>query len=203
MDAKLTGNPGEGESGVSARRQSRILNLGSGARPLPNAVNVDLVARTGPDVLHDLNVHPWPFDDSEFDEVVGYDVLEHIADTVGFMQEVHRVARAGALVRLTVPHFSSGNAWRDPTHVRAFTHDSLDYFTPTHALRFYSQASFARRSARIIFRPSLANRLIGRLANRWPQIYEDRWAWIFPAWFIYFELCVLKDPSREDSPRRG
>jgi hypothetical protein len=156
-------------------------------------VNVDAVAATSPDVVHDLNVRPWPFPSSEFVEVVGYDVLEHVADVVAFMEEVHRVAAPGATVKLTVPHFSCANAWRDPTHIRAFAHDSLDYFTGGHAFSFYSTARFQRVAASINFAPSLANRVLHRLANRWPNKYENRWAWMFPAWFIYFELKVIKE----------
>ena len=38
----------------------------------------------------------------------------------------------------------------------------------------------------------IVNRVIFRLANRWPQEYERRWAWMFPAWFLYVELEALK-----------
>jgi hypothetical protein len=33
---------------------------------------------------------------------------------------------------------------------------------------------------------------VWRLANRYPAAYERRWAWIFPAWYLYFELEVDK-----------
>ena len=185
-------------------RDSRIrrLNLGSGRQPAADAVNLDISARARPDVVHDLNVVPWPFDESTFDEILGYDVLEHVKDVVTFMQEVHRVAAPDAVVRLTVPHFSSANSWRDPTHVRAFAHDSLDYFVEGHPLSFYGDARFQRLAARLTFHPSLVNRVIQRLAARWPTKYEDRWAWIFPAWFIYFELKVLKSPTAHANPGR-
>jgi hypothetical protein len=44
----------------------------------------------------------------------------------------------------------------------------------------------------IIFASTLLNRLVWRIANRWPAGYERRWAWMFPAWFLYFELEVVK-----------
>ena len=38
---------------------------------------------------------------------------------------------------------------------------------------------------------------VWRLANRFPAAYERRGAWIFPAWFLYVELEVVKDaPAR-------
>jgi hypothetical protein len=181
---------------ASAPPSFRVLNLGSGNKPLEGALNLDVSPATRPDVVHDLNQVPWPFKDDAFDEVHGYDVLEHVDNVVTFMQEVHRISRDGALTKLTVPHFSSANTWRDPTHQHGFAHGSLDYFVEGHALSHYSSARFVRVHSRLIFHSSLLNRLIDRLANRWPERYEDRWCWIFPAWFLYFELRVVKGGRR-------
>ena len=51
---------------------------------------------------------------------------------------------------------------------------------------------FERLTTSLMFQPSLTNRVVRRLANRYPAAYEQRWAWIFPAWFLYFELRVVK-----------
>jgi hypothetical protein len=59
-------------------------------------------------------------------------------------------------------------------------------------IAFATTARFRRRATRIIFAPTLPNRLIHRIANRYPEAYERRWAWVFPAWFSYVELDVLK-----------
>jgi len=176
----------------SHQTKRRVLNLGSGARPVPGAVNLDSSPAANPEVLHDLARRPWPFADDTFEEILGYDILEHLDDVVGFMEEVHRIGRPGAILRLTVPHFSSANSWRDPTHVRAFAHGTLDYFTEGHPFSFYSKVRFARLRTTLQFHPSLTSRVVQRLANRWPTAYEDRWAWVFPAWFIYYEFRVIK-----------
>jgi len=170
----------------------RILNLGCGSKPLAGATNVDRSPSVRPDVVHDLDQTPWPFEASSFDEVVGYDVVEHVADVVRFMEEVHRVSAPGAMTRLTVPHFSCANTWRDPTHRHAFAYGTLDYFGEGHELAFYSSARFEKVTTRIIFRESQLNRVVSRLANRWPEPYEDRWCWVFPAWFLYYELRAVK-----------
>jgi hypothetical protein len=68
----------------------------------------------------------------------------------------------------------------------------MDYFSEGHSLGHYSAARFLRVRSDLIFRPSISNRVIARLANHWPEKYEDRWSWMFPAWFIYFELRVIK-----------
>ena len=35
-------------------------------------------------------------------------------------------------------------------------------------------------------------KLIWRIANRYPQAFERRWAWLFPAWLLSVELEVIK-----------
>jgi hypothetical protein len=169
-----------------------VLNLGCGRKKIPGAVNVDLSAEVGADVVHDLAVLPWPLPSDAFRDVYATDVIEHLGDTLAVMEEIHRVCRSGARVHITVPHFSSANAFTDPTHRKQFSYFSFDYFDPSHPFGFYSHARFRRTRAQIVFYPSLSNKLVHRLANRRPQAYEQRWAWIFPAWFLSIDLEVVK-----------
>ena len=171
----------------------RKLCLGSGRKRQPDAVNVDIVSSTTPDIVHDLNRTPWPLPDNQFDECSAYDVIEHLDNTVTTMEEIHRVCRDGAIARITVPHFSCGNAFADPTHRHYFSCFSMNYFTGEHEFSFYSDRRFKPRAKQIVFAPTLSNKLIHRLANRFPAEYERRWAWIFPAWFLHFELEVVKE----------
>ena len=175
----------------------RRLVLGSGQKKQDDAINVDLVPSTNPDIVHDLNNRPWPLPDNQFDECHAYDVIEHLDNIVASMEEIHRVCRNGAVVRITVPHFSCGNAYTDPTHRHYFSCFSLNYFTGEHQFSYYSDCRFKRRANQILFAQTLLNKLVHRLANRFPAEYERRWAWMFPAWFLYFELEVVKDaPAR-------
>lgn len=173
--------------------QSDRLNLGCGHKHIAGAVNLDVTPLTKPDLVHDLNCLPWPLPDNHFREVLAYDVIEHLDDFLKVMEEIHRVCQDGAVVRITVPHFSSANAYTDPTHRRLFGYSSIDYVTGENDLEFYTRARFRTISRRMIFYPSLTNKLIWRLANRYSERYERRWAWLFPAWYLYFELEVLKD----------
>ena len=88
-----------------------VLNLGSGRKPREDAINVDLVPGEHTDVVHDLDVLPWPFDRDQFTEVLAYDVIEHLDRLVPVMEEIHRITKPGGLVRITVPHYSSSNAF--------------------------------------------------------------------------------------------
>jgi hypothetical protein len=174
------------------------LNLGCGRKPLCDSVNLDITHETNPDVVHDLNSLPWPLPDNHFREVLAYDCLEHLDNFIGAMEEIHRVCQDGAVVRSTVPHFSCANAYTDPTHRRLFGYFSMDYVTGDNDLEFYTRVRFKTLTRKLIFFPSLVNKLVWRLANRFPAAYERRWAWIFPAWYLYFELQVVKGDETDD-----
>lgn len=169
-----------------------VLNLGSGRKHVLGALNVDMVASTSPDLVHDLNRTPWPLPDDHFREVLAHDVIEHLDDVIKSLEEIHRVCRNGAVVRITVPHFSCANAFTDPTHRHYFGRFSFSYFTGEHEFAFYTASRFRATTTRIVFAPTLLNKFVWRMANRWPARYERRWAWMFPAWFLYVELEVCK-----------
>jgi SAM-dependent methyltransferase len=74
-------------------------------------------------------------------------VLEHLPDTVRTMEELHRVMAPGAQATIIVPYYNSYGAATDPTHVRVFSEDSLNYFTadgytPHSRFNYYSRARF-------------------------------------------------------------
>jgi hypothetical protein len=193
-------NSGDGESLVRRFRtldcvktEYQKLNIGCGQKHIPDAVNIDLNPAVHPDLVYDLNQMPWPFEGDSFVEVLAFDVIEHCDNVVATMDEIHRVCRREASVRITVPHFSCSNAYTDPTHRHFFGHESFDYVTGEHKFSFYTKKLFRCRLREIVFYPTLLNRVVGRLANRWPRAYERRWAWMFPAFFLYFELEVVKE----------
>lgn len=104
------------------------LNLGSGTQTLPGYCNVDLVALPGVDVVHDLDLYPWPFDDTEVKEIIAQDVFEHVDDPVGFMTECHRVLETGGTLLIKSPHWLHQDAYTDPTHRRFCTEFTWDYW---------------------------------------------------------------------------
>lgn len=171
--------------------QKTRLNLGCGRKYDNDAVNLDIpTSDVRADVWHDLNLRPWPFESDTFEEVTAHDVIEHLRDVIPTMEEIHRICRAGAVVRITLPHFSCANAYTDPTHVHYFSLFSFDYVTGERA--FYTAARFRMRRRELIFKPTFLNHFIWRIAKRSPAEYERRWAWMFPAWFLSFELEVVK-----------
>jgi hypothetical protein len=45
---------------------SNILDLGCGIRKRPGTIGLDINPRSDADVIHDLTLFPYPFDDSSF-----------------------------------------------------------------------------------------------------------------------------------------
>ncbi|PIE29839.1 SAM-dependent methyltransferase, partial [candidate division KSB3 bacterium] len=98
----------------------KVLDIGCGRKKVSGAVGVDLNPRTDADVIHDLNVFPYPFQDGEFDEVYCDSILEHLENFFQVMEELHRVTVAGGIIRVKVPHYTSFDAYTDPTHRHFF-----------------------------------------------------------------------------------
>jgi SAM-dependent methyltransferase len=175
-----------------------VLDLGCGTNKRAGAVGVDNNPAAAPDVVHDLEVFPYPFDDSSFDEIRLDNVLEHLDDVVRTMEEIHRIGRPNALVEIYVPYFRSRWAAVDPTHRHQFTVDSFSYFDPAHP--FFSEYRYSRARFRIeavIFNERFSEHglsgRIGRWANRHPQAYEARLSQLFALDELTFRLRVLKD----------
>ena len=168
------------------------LDIGAGtANRLPGAVRLDRWRAVQPHVVADAEAG-LPFRSAVFDVVGAFDVVEHVADLVALMEEIHRVLRPGGVAQITTPHFSSANAYTDPTHRRALGLRSFDYFDERHDLAYYSQARFHVRTARLAFKGGILGRLAFHVARRWPAWYEEHVAWVVPGWFIFFELVAVK-----------
>ena len=180
----------------------RVLDVGCGKKKKEGAIGIDFNANTDADVIHNLNVFPYPFESDSFDEVFVTHCIEHLDDVVKVMEELHRISRPGARIVIDAPYFSGQDAFSDPTHKHFFTSRSFDYFTGDFPeFSFYSnKARFEKVKTQIdfwqIYRLGgvrLQNYLgLGFLANRCTSAYEKFFAFIFPAQAIRYELKVIK-----------
>lgn len=170
------------------------LSVGCGnQKPEPNLVRLDISAEVNPDVVWDLDEFPYPFANSEFDEIECLDVIEHLADIPKTLEEFNRIIKPGGILKITTPHFSCANSYIDPTHKWHLSYFSFDFFCEGHQFYYYSNARYRIRNRCILFQKGWLNkRIMGKLANKFPKTYEQRWAWIIPAWFLYFELEAVK-----------
>jgi len=81
------------------------LDLACGAVKQEGFLGVDIVAAEGVDVVHDLRVAPWPFEDDTIDEARCSHFFEHLdgPERIGFMNELWRVLKKGAGCIFTTP----------------------------------------------------------------------------------------------------
>ncbi len=98
-----------------------------------------------PDVLWDLNKFPYPFEDNTFDEILAYSILEHLDNVVKAMEEIHRIAKPGALVDIAVPYWDGYGFATDPTHKTMFTEDTFEFFTGKADYAYITSARFKIR----------------------------------------------------------
>jgi len=118
------------------------LNLGCGIRKLDGYIGIDNIKTDAVDIVHDLNVFPYPFEDNSVTEIIMDNVLEHLDDVIKVIDELYRLCANGALIKINVPYFKSNSAYTDPTHKHFFTETSFKYFTENNPLNFYSSARF-------------------------------------------------------------
>jgi SAM-dependent methyltransferase len=176
------------------------LNLGCGHQRLSGFIGVDCNPRAqGADVLCDLARVPFPFRDSAADEVLMDHVLEHLPDVLATLEEIHRICKPGAKVRVRSPHFSC--AWGHAGHRSAIGWYLFELFQPDHEER-YGDAIFRVERRRLHWmRPRdvttvwrrVVNGFISWLANVHPIFCQRIWCyWVGGFEEIEFEVTVVK-----------
>src|SRR3989344_3341947 len=111
------------------------LNLGCGETKKDRYINLDKYESLNPDILHDLNESPYPFNDNVFDIIEARHVLEHLKEPFTAMKELHRILKPGGILFVKTPHFS-----------RAFTHaehkSGFDITFPLYFNKSFTQSGF-------------------------------------------------------------
>jgi SAM-dependent methyltransferase len=192
----VTTDPVVGPPGPSAWPGSLpAVDLGCGRRAQPGAIGVDLVPLPGVRVLARVGEGALPLGDGSVGRVYALNLLEHLDDLAGVMDEIWRVLAPGGRLCVEVPYFTSVSAFADPTHRRWFTYTTFEHFATPPAAgwqanrhTWFGMARFRVEHRRLVF--GRAHRALGiaRLANRWPAVYENLFAYWFPARALLVEL---------------
>ena len=120
-----------------------VLNIGCGKTRIPDSIGVDRVLiENFVDVVHDLDIIPYPFGNNYADEIHFYHVLEHLQEPIKKLEELHRILKQNGVLYMRVPHFSSMGAFSDLTHRRPFGYTSFDCFEEKHYQNFYTAVRF-------------------------------------------------------------
>lgn len=167
-----------------------VLDVGCGSSKTPGAIGLDISADTDADIVHDLDVFPYPIDDDCFDQILLQDVIEHVAEPMRVFAELRRIIRPGGSVQLRTPHFSSVLAYGDPTHKQYFSTIAIRQLADPR-FAHYSDARFEVVHVTLDLWTPFRLVGIGALANRAPDVYEKYLAFRFPAMNIRAEFRAV------------
>ncbi len=179
----------------------KILDLGCGKRKAPGAVGIDFREGTDADIVHDLNVFPWPFGDNEFDMVIASQVLEHMKDFFKAMEEIHRITKNRGIIKVVTPHYTDSSSFRDPSHYWHLTSQSFVLFDPDFSTSYFTAAKFKVRKLKIVtlklWRYLGIEFLINSFNFWYPlrfirKFWEDYLCFIIRGKVIHAELEVIK-----------
>lgn len=106
------------------------LNLGCGNDYRKGYINVDRLSTEKVDVVHDLDVFPYPFKTGSVDKILMYDILEHLSDCERVVTECYRILKKGGILIIKVGHFSDSGAYYYE-HKHFFNIDSRSLFENT------------------------------------------------------------------------
>lgn len=149
------------------------LNLGCGNDIRDGWVNLDRARLPGVNIVHDLTRGSLPFDDDTFDVVLAKDVLEHL-EYIPLLREIHRILKPGGRLDIQVPHFTSANNFVDPTHRRAFSVRTFDFFVTGLSVdrKYYFDFAFSAMAGKqILFLKGIMiwDYLVERIVNLCPR----------------------------------
>ena len=114
------------------------VDLACGDNKKEGFVGVDKVETSKTDIVHNLNVYPWPFEDESVDEIWCSHYVEHIPHEIHnedgrdgliqFMDEVYRILKPEGIIKIEAPYYKHERAYGDPTHTRYMGDLSFAYF---------------------------------------------------------------------------
>ncbi len=117
------------------------LDIGCGGNKYPGFVGMDIRDMPGVDIVHDINVHPWPMRDNTVNRIVCSHLVEHIPPVaiselgtwfpfVAFMDEAWRISNVGCEFMISAPYWQSAGFPQDPTHINPINETTFAYFDP-------------------------------------------------------------------------
>ena len=124
-------------------------------------------------------LEPIPFDDSYFDYVSAFDVLEHVPRNsldlgaqsmryplIELMSEIHRILKPGGVFYAVTPAYPFALAFEDPTHVNVISDKTHRYFCGPRASEAYGfKGEFKLLEAEWVYAKYAQSAVRSRLLN--------------------------------------
>ena len=177
---------------MGAKKDSQLSNgkimidLGCRTEKVPGTIGVDIDPSSDAEVIHDLNVFPYPFEDNYADAVYAKHIIEHLDHPAMFLTEIYRILKPGGTVFVETPHFSNYVAYAEPQHKLFYS-----YFMFRNLLNS-AGVQFKPIKWELTFYKTFRMFGIKYLANKYPESYERFWTYMFPAENVKIELLKEK-----------
>jgi len=175
---------------MSNHKTTLVIGSAGKSQP-PDVLTLDIDPLHNPDVVHNLNIVPYPFSDSQFEKVICHHVLEHLDNIDPVMDELHRICAPSGEVYIEVPHHTSWCA-NTPHHKLRFNYFALDPYFVGNDTWVTTEKRFKILERKITFHRAYRQYSLHRLFNRFPAIYERFWAYMIPAEHLIFRITPDK-----------
>jgi len=176
----------------------KILHIGCGNSKLKGAVGVDVLKFPAVDVVHDLDLLPWPFKDESIDIFFAHSVVICLKSEIDFFNEVWRIGKNGSRIIISVPYFRTVDAFSDPTAKHFYTSFSMDYFCDmdSHLSKYeYSEHKFKKVGFWYGWSQPSWNPLVRAFKSfihAYSRLYDQYLSLLFPVKIVTWELEIRK-----------
>jgi SAM-dependent methyltransferase len=167
------------------------LNIGCGNKRVEGYLGVDKIRCDAADYICDIENEKLPFEDNTIKAIILDNVIEHFYDIPKVVNELVRVSRAGTIIKIITPHFSSLSSWIDPTHIHHLSYFSFDHFEKSSNPQNSMVKGLRIQHKKLSFGGGvlgLTARLIFKIS---PKKYEQKYCFIFRASTLTFDIEVL------------
>ena len=112
--------------------QGIMLDIGCGASKSPGWIGMDKRALPGVDLVHDLEVFPYPLPDECAHIILASHILEHIKPWLQLevMDELWRIMKPDGQLCIALPYAGSPGYYQDPTHCCPWNEATPEYYDP-------------------------------------------------------------------------
>lgn len=118
-------------------------------------------------------------------------IIEHVDRPLDLMNEIHRIAKDGSIIRIITPHYTSQLSFGDLEHFHRFGYTTF--------LGLQNTGYFEIVNHKIYFTDLYKVLGISFLANKFTRRWEKYLGYIFPALYIEVFFKVLKPKESNES----